>query len=212
MTLPLFPVTSVGSWPRPDALLAAMKRRRPDAAKLMDEATVAAIRAQEAAGVDLVTDGEQRRDNFYSFLCEKLDGLRLMTMADLLDHVEDKAGFEALLQTLDVPAFAIRDPTVVGKLRLKAPLVAESHAIPYRCTIHPWMNGWVRVFDHPYYAVTDEDGKFEIKNAPAGKFRIVFWHENGVKGGAKGRFGEPIEIKGPTMEMKPTDFDVSPKG
>jgi 5-methyltetrahydropteroyltriglutamate--homocysteine methyltransferase len=125
MALPLFPVTSVGSWPRPDALLAAMKRRRPDTAKLMDEATVAAIRAQEAAGVDLVTDGEQRRDNFYSFLCEKLDGLRLMTMADLLDHVEDKVGFEALLQTLDVPAFAIRNPTVVGKLRLKAPLVAD---------------------------------------------------------------------------------------
>jgi len=125
MTLPLFPVTSVGSWPRPDALLAAMKRRRPDTARLMDEATIAAIRQQEEAGVDLVTDGEQRRDNFYSFLCDKLDGLRLMTMADLLDHVEDKAGFEALLQTLDVPAFAIKNPTVVGKLRLKAPLVAD---------------------------------------------------------------------------------------
>jgi hypothetical protein len=73
------------------------------------------------------------------------------------------------------------------------------------------MAGYVRIFDHPYYAITDENGNFEIKNAPAGKFRIVFWHENGVRGGAKGRFGEPIEIKGPTLEMKPTEFDVSPK-
>jgi hypothetical protein len=96
--------------------------------------------------------------------------------------------------------------------KMPAALVKENPPIQYKCTIHGWMTGYVRVFDHPYYAVTDEDGKFEIKNAPAGKYRIVYWHENGVKGGAKGRFGEQIEIKGPTMEMKPTDFDVSPKG
>jgi hypothetical protein len=93
-------------------------------------------------------------------------------------------------------------------------LVKENPPIQYKCTIHGWMTGYVRIFDHPYYAVTDDDGKFEIKNAPAGKYRIVYWHENGVRGGAKGRFGEPIEItagKGGTMEMKPTDFDVSPK-
>ena len=92
------------------------------------------------------------------------------------------------------------------------PLVKENPPIQYKCTIHGWMTGYVRIFDHPYYAVTDENGNFEIKNAPAGKFRIVFWHENGVRGGAKGRFGDPIEIKGPTMEMKPTEFDVSPRG
>ncbi len=124
-SLPLFPVTSVGSWPRPDWLLDAMKRQRPNLRELQDQATLLAIKQQEDAGVDLVTDGEQRRDNFYSFLCDKLDGLRLMTMADLLDHVEDKAGFEALLQTLDVPAFAIRNPTVVGKLRVKSPLACD---------------------------------------------------------------------------------------
>ncbi len=125
MALPRFAVTSVGSWPRPDWLLDAMKRKRPNLRELQDQATLLAIKQQEDAGVDLVTDGEQRRDNFYSFLCDKLDGLQLMTMADLLDHVEDKAGFEALLQTLDVPAFAIRNPTVVGKLRAKAPLALD---------------------------------------------------------------------------------------
>ena len=98
-----------------------------------------------------------------------------------------------------------------GQWTMPKALVKEGPPIQYKCTIHPWMTGYVRIFDHPYYAITDEDGKFEIKNAPAGKFRIVYWHENGVRGGAKGRFGEPIEIKGPTMEMKPIDFDVSPK-
>ncbi|WP_439626196.1 hypothetical protein [Gemmata sp.] len=90
-------------------------------------------------------------------------------------------------------------------------LATESGSIQYKCTIHPWMTGYVRVFDHPYFAVTDADGNFEIKNAPAGQFRIVYWHENGVRGGAEGRFGELIAIAGATMELKPTDFDVSPK-
>ena len=90
-------------------------------------------------------------------------------------------------------------------------LVAESGPIQYKCTIHGWMTGYVRIFEHPYYAVTDENGHFEIKNAPAGKFRIVYWHENGLRGGNDGRFGEPITLTGPTTELKPTDFDVSPK-
>jgi 5-methyltetrahydropteroyltriglutamate--homocysteine methyltransferase len=122
---PLFPVTVVGSWPRPTWLLEAMKRGRPDLRTLQDEATLLAVKYQEDAGVDIVSDGEQRRDNFYSFICNRLDGIRLMTMADLLEYVEDKAAFETLLNALDVPAFAIKNPTVVGKLTPKEPLVLE---------------------------------------------------------------------------------------
>lgn len=92
--------------------------------------------------------------------------------------------------------------------KMPKPLVEERTPIQYKCTVHPWMTGYVRIFDHPYYAVTDDDGKFEIKNAPAGNYRIVFWHESGVKGGAPGRFGEPIQIAGKTLEMKPTEFEV----
>jgi hypothetical protein len=95
--------------------------------------------------------------------------------------------------------------------KMPAALVKEAPPVGYKCTIHGWMTGYVRIFDHPYYAITDENGNFEIKNAPAGKFRIVYWHENGLKGGAAGRFGEEIEIKGPTTELKPTEFDVTPK-
>ena len=69
------------------------------------------IRLQEQVGCDLVTDGELRHDNFYSFVAQKLDGVRLMTLAEMLDVVEDKVGFERLLQTLDVPAYSISNPT-----------------------------------------------------------------------------------------------------
>jgi 5-methyltetrahydropteroyltriglutamate--homocysteine methyltransferase len=124
---PLFPISVVGSWPRPLWLLHAMKRERANLRALQDEATVLAVKYQEEAGVDIVSDGEQRRDNFYSFICHRLDGVRLMTMADLLDYVEDKATFETLLNALDVPAFAIKNPTVVGKLTRKEPLVLEDY-------------------------------------------------------------------------------------
>ena len=45
------------------------------------------------------------------------------------------------------------------------------------CSIHPWMNGWIVVKDHPYSAASDKDGKFTIKNLPAGKWTFQFWQE-----------------------------------
>jgi 5-methyltetrahydropteroyltriglutamate--homocysteine methyltransferase len=134
---PLFPVTVVGSWPRPAWLLEAMKRGRADLPRLQDEATLLAVKYQEDAGVDIISDGEQRRDNFYSFICHRLDGIRLMTMADLLEYVEDKAAFETLLNALDVPAFAIKNPTVVGKLAPKESLVLEDFKFLRRHTRKP---------------------------------------------------------------------------
>jgi hypothetical protein len=69
-----------------------------------------------------------------------------------------------------------------------------------QCNAHQWMNASIWVLDHPYFAVTDENGAYEIKNAPAGKVRIIAWHE-GVEGKEgnymnKGGYkGEPIELK-----------------
>ena len=42
---------------------------------------------------------------------------------------------------------------------------------------HVWMNAEMFVAPHPYYAVTDQDGKFEVSNVPAGQYEIVAWHE-----------------------------------
>src|SRR5262249_19728766 len=69
-----------------------------------------------------------------------------------------------------------------------------------KCDIHPWMEAWVRVFDHPYFAITDDKGNFEIKDAPAGKYRVVAWQPAtgwvvGDKGKAPSKDGMVIEIK-----------------
>lgn len=123
-----FSVTQVGSWPRSRELLRALRDRqqgRLDRAgfdRVADAETRRCVEAQVAAGVDIVVDGEQRRDNFYSFITDKLDGTRLMSLAEMLDTVEDKAAFEEMLDTLDVPASAIRNPTCIGRLSRREPL------------------------------------------------------------------------------------------
>ena len=60
----------------------------------------------------------------------------------------------------------------------------DKFPITVACNIHGWMKAYVRVFDHPYFAVTDKDGNFEIKNAPAGEWRLKIWHDTGWRGGA----------------------------
>jgi len=126
-----FSVTQVGSWPRSRELLRALRDRqqgrlsRAAFDRVADDETRRCVEAQLAAGVDIVVDGEQRRDNFYSFITDKLDGTRLMSLAEMLDTVEDKASFEAMLDTLDVPASAIRNPTCTGKLARREPLAVD---------------------------------------------------------------------------------------
>ena len=47
------------------------------------------------------------------------------------------------------------------------------------CNVHPEMSGYIVVVPTPYFAVTDKDGNFEIKNIPAGKYTLKTWSEDG---------------------------------
>lgn len=48
----------------------------------------------------------------------------------------------------------------------------------FKCDVHPWMNAYVHIMEHPFFAVTDrENGAFTIKGVPAGEYTIVAWHE-----------------------------------
>lgn len=142
-SLPLFPVTMVGSWPRPQLLLRAQKLKRSgkldpaEFQKQADAAVLDVLAAQQRAGVDVVTDGEQRRDNFYSFVAEKLAGIQIMTLAELIDVIEDKEAFEKILQTLDVPAYSLSNPTCVGRLERRNPLALDELRFLKRHTDKP---------------------------------------------------------------------------
>lgn len=127
----MFEVTQVGSWPRSKELLRALRDKqqgrmsRAAFEAVADGEVRRCVAAQVEAGVDVVVDGEQRRDNFYSFVTDKIDGSRLMSLAEMLDTVEDKAAFEEMLATLDVPASAIRNPTCIGRLTRREPLAVD---------------------------------------------------------------------------------------
>jgi Carboxypeptidase regulatory-like domain len=54
--------------------------------------------------------------------------------------------------------------------------------IPVKCNQHPWMHAYVGVLSHPFFAVTDKDGHFEIKGVPPGTYTVVAWHEKYPQG------------------------------
>ena len=53
----------------------------------------------------------------------------------------------------------------------------EEVMIPVKCDVHPWMQGYIAVSSHPFFAVTAKEGTFEIKDLPAGTYELEFWHE-----------------------------------
>ncbi len=94
-----------------------------------------------------------------------------------------------------------------GKFEIKN-LQADRFPVTVSCTIHPWMKAWIRVFDHPYYAVTDDNGNFEIQDAPAGQWNLVVWHESAGWVLPGGKNGMPLTVKAggvtelPKIELK----------
>ena len=53
----------------------------------------------------------------------------------------------------------------------------EPDTIEVVCDVHSWMKAWIIVTEHPYYALTDADGQFRLKDVPEGTYRIKAWHE-----------------------------------
>ena len=60
---------------------------------------------------------------------------------------------------------------------------------------HTWMNGWIYVFDHPYFAVTDEHGTFSIKDLPPGEHTLELWHEPADGKGAGVRTTAKVKVQ-----------------
>lgn len=83
----------------------------------------------------------------------------------------------------------------------------EQETVPFKvtCDIHPWMQGYWLVCDHPYFAVTDKDGKFEIKDLPVGENEFRVWQERAgyVEKSLK------VTIKAGANELKPIKASAS---
>jgi plastocyanin len=73
------------------------------------------------------------------------------------------------------PEFNISQANAGAKDKKKLPEPEVIYTI--QCDVHRWMSAKVGVFDHPFFAVTGEDGAFELKNVPPGEYEIEAWHE-----------------------------------
>tara|TARA_R110000850_G_scaffold67858_2_gene151756 strand:+ start:2076 stop:2768 length:693 start_codon:yes stop_codon:yes gene_type:complete len=81
---------------------------------------------------------------------------------------------------------------------------AELLPMQIKCDIHPWESSYLLVHDHPYFAISDENGAFQIKNLPVGEWVFQFWHEQAGHLAAREDW-ERGRIK---MQIKPGDNDL----
>ena len=98
------------------------------------------------------------------------------------------AGQELLIKNSDATLHNIHSmPKVNKEFNFAMPKVVKekkstfslSEPDPFyiKCDVHPWMKSWVLVSDHPFFAVTDENGNFSIEGIPAGTYEVVCWQE-----------------------------------
>ena len=96
----------------------------------------------------------------------------------------------------------------------------ESEKFPglVKCDMHQWMDGVLLIREEPYVAITDKDGRFEIKNVPAGEWTYQFWHKRAgymkdlkVPAGELGGRGEiKLTIEpGKTLDLGKLTFDTA---
>lgn len=133
LPIPELAVMGIGSWPRPVWLMRALaehlqgRTSEADFQATADDAVRLVLEYQRRAGVDVLTDGEQRRDSYASFVGALLDNCQLIPLTDLLPYVSDPASFAEELRALDVPASEVRHPAVFGPLGRSRPLTLSEY-------------------------------------------------------------------------------------
>jgi plastocyanin len=83
-------------------------------------------------------------------------------------------------------------------------IAAEAGVVEVRCALHPWTRGYIAVFEHPYFTISDANGAFKIDGLPAGSYTIKVWHEGlekpyeqrvAVGAGGTGRLDVALALK-----------------
>jgi 5-methyltetrahydropteroyltriglutamate--homocysteine methyltransferase len=171
-SLPLFPISLIGSWPRDKKILRYLHHNKEDAnfEALIEEQTKNIIQAQERNGVDILTSGELSRDNYCSFVARKLSGVKLLSMVEMLDYMDDKETFEEILTKLNVPGFSIKNAICVDKISYNESLVLKELNLlkkfsqkPFKVTLPgPYLltrSMWLPVLSGKYYASKESLGE-----------------------------------------------------
>lgn len=110
------------------------------------------------------------------------------TGCQYIPHVQGMmAGQDLLIKNSDATLHNIHGlPKINSEFNFAMPKVVKEktitfdkteHPIYIKCDVHPWMKSYISVFDHPYFAVTDDTGSFRIDSIPAGTYEVAVWQE-----------------------------------
>ncbi len=141
--LPKLAVFGIGSMPRPAWLLRLLHEKlegrisEEEFENAADDAVRLLVASQDRAGVDVFSDGEQRRDTYSSFVGGRLSCCRLIPVSDLLPYVDDPDKFKAELSQLDVPAEKVHHPALLGPVVRNRPLALQELAFLRTVTNRP---------------------------------------------------------------------------
>jgi plastocyanin len=67
--------------------------------------------------------------------------------------------------------------TPIQGMEVQRTFATREVMVPFKCNVHAWMHAYVGVLEHPYFAVSDEAGRFSIGHLPPGTYTLEFWHE-----------------------------------
>ncbi|MQS52113.1 cobalamin-independent methionine synthase II family protein [Companilactobacillus mishanensis] len=174
-----FTTSIIGSWPRTKEILIAQRKLRKgqmeqsDFDDLIEKETARIIKIQDDLGLDVIVSGELSRDNYSSFVADRIGGVSMMSMDDIVDYIDDKKAFEDILSILDVPAISITNAICTGKLEYHPIAVNELKLLkkytdkPVKITLPgPYLltrSMWIPKLSKQGYASKEELGKDVVK-------------------------------------------------
>lgn len=101
--------------------------------------------------------------------------LALMVGQDLVVKNDDPFLHNVHSLAKENPAFNFGQPNKDPGKKVDSPKVPEKFRV--KCDVHPWMSAYIAVFEHPFFAVSDDKGQFRIKGLPDGEYDVEAWHE-----------------------------------
>lgn len=175
-----FSTSLIGSMPRSKKIMALNRRLKMDLdyekeyEDLIKTETENLVKLQEKYSIDLITNGELARDNYVSFVADRIDGVVMMNMGDMLEYIEDKQAFEQILETLDVPSVSIKNAICNGILKYNKSLVSDEIKFlkkitnsPVKATLPgPYLmtrSMWLPALSKKFYNSKEELGEDVIK-------------------------------------------------
>ena len=175
-----FSTSLIGSMPRSKKIMALNRRLKMDLdyekeyEDLIKTETENLVKLQEKYSIDLITNGELARDNYVSFVADRIDGVVMMNMGDMLEYIEDKQAFEQILETLDVPSVSIKNAICNGVLKYNKSLVSDEIKFlkkitnsPVKATLPgPYLmtrSKWLPALSKKFYNSKEELGEDVIK-------------------------------------------------